>query len=62
MKKEKKSYRFNYVMTPTEKESLKFLMDCYRKKRGYGTTVGDILRRLVKDEVQRVLDKTKDYI
>lgn len=52
--KEVKKYRFNYVMTETERESLNILFEHHKKKCGYCSTIGSIMRKLVADEVKRI--------
>ena len=54
--KEVKKYRFNYVMTETERKSLQLLREHEVERGNRGATVGSIIRNLVSEEVKRVLN------
>lgn len=53
-KKETKKYRFNYVMTESQRIELQFLFNNYYEIHKRNTTIGSIIRKLVADEVKRI--------
>lgn len=55
-KKETKKYRFNYVMTAKERLELQFLFQHHKVTYGRVETIGSIMRKLVSDEVKRLVN------